>query len=87
MSRVLVLAFLMCLLIDVAGMFVILKHAYTKGRFWSLVFGFFIPIYLFFYALVDFEHEHKKAILAVWFGAQALGLWIPQMDSFPAELR
>lgn len=72
LAIVIVLCFLTCLVCE----FLVLKHCYTEGRFWSLVFCFLFFPYLFFYAVVDFEHAHKKVILAVWVSSIALFLMI-----------
>ena len=87
MTEFLIIVALLCFIIDLVVWFLVLKHTYTQGRFWSLVFCFLLFPYLFFYALVDFEHEHKKVILLIWFSAMALSMWIPHMVDFPEELR
>jgi hypothetical protein len=74
MGVLLVAVALVLLMSWVACWFLIIREAY-EDETWKALVGFFIPLYLLYYGIAEFEHDRKWPIV-LWylFGAGLSGL-------------
>jgi hypothetical protein len=76
MSVVLLILGILFVIASTVAFFVILYEAW-QDEAWKAIVGFFVPIYLLYYAIAELDHEHKWLLtLLMLFGGGLGGMLI-----------